>query len=103
MYETGTRSETKSDTVLAPPAPEIDLMAARWDGISRTYSPEDVLRLRGSVRIEHTLAQMNQFQVLAQVFWHARESHGPLVRVVGMLVNRRVQVRPLASYPAPSA
>jgi hypothetical protein len=52
---------------------------------------------------EHTLAQMNQFQVLAQVFRHARTSHGPIVRVVGMLVNRRVRVRPLASYPAPRA
>jgi hypothetical protein len=52
---------------------------------------------------EHTLAQRNQFQVLAQVFRHARESHGQIVRVVGMLVNRRVQVRPLASYPAPIA
>jgi hypothetical protein len=52
---------------------------------------------------EHTLAQMNQFQVLAQVFRHVRESHGPIVRVVGMLVNRRVRVRPLASYPAPIA
>ncbi|HKP53874.1 MAG TPA: isocitrate lyase [Chloroflexia bacterium] len=30
----------------------------RWDGITRPYSPEDVLKLRGSVRIEHTLARM---------------------------------------------
>jgi isocitrate lyase len=31
--------------------------APRWDGISRDYSPEDVIRLRGSLRIEHTLAR----------------------------------------------
>src|SRR5439155_13079560 len=49
---------------------------------------------------EHTLAQMNQFQVLAQMYRHARERHTQVVRVVAMLVNRRVQVRPLASYPA---
>jgi isocitrate lyase len=55
MYETGTRSETKHQ---ASPAAAIDPMAARWNGIERTYSPEDVGRLRGSVRIEHTLAQM---------------------------------------------
>jgi isocitrate lyase len=30
----------------------------RWRGIERTYSGEDVVRLRGSVRIEHTLARM---------------------------------------------
>lgn len=30
----------------------------RWKGIRRDYSPEDVLKLRGSIRIEHTLADM---------------------------------------------
>lgn len=29
----------------------------RYEGVRRPYSPEDVLRLRGSVLIEHTLAQ----------------------------------------------
>jgi len=29
----------------------------RWDGIERTYSAEDVVRLRGSVREEYTLAR----------------------------------------------
>ena len=32
--------------------------AGRWNGISRTYETADVLRLRGSVRIEHTLAEL---------------------------------------------
>ncbi|HET9233922.1 MAG TPA: isocitrate lyase, partial [Candidatus Eisenbacteria bacterium] len=30
----------------------------RWNGVFRPYSSEDVRRLRGSVRIEHTLADM---------------------------------------------
>lgn len=30
----------------------------RWEGIERPYSAEDVLRLRGSVHIEHTLAKI---------------------------------------------
>jgi isocitrate lyase len=30
----------------------------RWDGIERTYSDEDVRRLRGSVHVEHTLARL---------------------------------------------
>ena len=34
------------------PAPE-----GRFDGIERPYTPEDVLRLRGSVPVAHTLAQ----------------------------------------------
>ncbi|MCA1041867.1 isocitrate lyase [Bacillus infantis] len=32
-------------------------MDKRWKGIERPYSAEDVLKLRGSVRIEHTLAR----------------------------------------------
>ncbi|PTQ12642.1 isocitrate lyase [Sphingomonas oleivorans] len=38
----------------------LDLVAAppgRFDGIRRTYRPEDVERLRGSLAIEHTLAR----------------------------------------------
>ncbi len=37
---------------LVPSAPE-----GRFDGIERPYTPEDVLRLRGSVPITHTLAE----------------------------------------------
>ena len=32
--------------------------STRWDGIERPYTSEDVERLRGSVRIEHTLARL---------------------------------------------
>ena len=31
--------------------------AGRFDGIERPYTPEDVLRLRGSVPITHSLAE----------------------------------------------
>ncbi len=30
----------------------------RWKGITRPYSPHDVVKLRGSIHIEHTLARM---------------------------------------------
>ena len=30
----------------------------RWAGIERTYTAEDVDRLRGSVQVEHTLARL---------------------------------------------
>jgi isocitrate lyase len=30
----------------------------RWAGIERDYTPEDVIKLRGSIRIEHTLARL---------------------------------------------
>ncbi len=50
--------------------------------------------------VEHTNAQLNIFQALAQVYRHAREGHTRTVRVVAMLVNRRVRECPLKSYPA---
>lgn len=49
--------------------------------------------------VEHSLAQMNQFQALAQVFRHDHERHSGLTRIVAGLVNRRVAQRPLRTYP----
>jgi isocitrate lyase len=40
------------------PATGKDSMPGRWDGITRPYSDADVKRLRGSVRIEYTLADL---------------------------------------------
>jgi hypothetical protein len=50
--------------------------------------------------VEHSLAQMNQFQALAQVFRHDRQKHSGLTRIVAGLVNRRIAQRPLKTYPA---
>ena len=41
------------------------LQESRWDGITRTYSAQEVLNLRGSFPIEYTLARMG-----AERFWH---------------------------------
>jgi hypothetical protein len=49
--------------------------------------------------VEHSLAQMNQFQSLAQTWRHDRERHSAVTRVVAGLVNRRIAQRPLKSYP----
>jgi isocitrate lyase len=38
--------------------------SSRWSGITRAYGAEDVVRLRGSVRVEHTLARLG-----AEKFW----------------------------------
>ena len=32
--------------------------APRWSGIARPYSAEDVVRLRGSFAVEHTIARL---------------------------------------------
>jgi isocitrate lyase len=58
----------------------------RWEGIKRPYSPEDVLRLRGSVQIEHTLARMG-----AQRLWQLLSTE-PYVAALGALTgNQAVQ------------
>lgn len=51
--------------------------------------------------VEHSLAQLNRFTVLRQVFrGQKRERHGEVIRVVGKLVNRRLAVKPLKTYAA---
>ncbi len=58
----------------------------RWQGITRPYSAEDVVRLRGSVPIEHTLARRG-----AEKLWAGMTLHGP-VRALGALTgNQAVQ------------
>ena len=54
---------------------------------------------RYRIVVEHTNAQLNQFQVLAQVYRHAREGHSRVVRAVAYLVDRRIRERPLKCYP----
>jgi hypothetical protein len=51
--------------------------------------------------VEHTIAQLNRFTVLRQVFrGQKRERHTEVIRVVGKLVNRRLAVKPLKTYAA---
>lgn len=40
---------------------------SRWDGINRPYSAEEVIRLRGSLQIEHTLAKTGANKLWAQL------------------------------------
>jgi hypothetical protein len=49
--------------------------------------------------VEHTNAQLNQFQVLAQVYRHALAGHSHVFRAVAYLVDGRIRQRPLKSYP----
>src|SRR5579859_4923578 len=58
----------------------------RWAGVERPYTPEHVLRLRGSVRIEYTLARMG-----AERLWHLLHFE-PYVAALGALTgNQAVQ------------
>ena len=58
----------------------------RWQGIERTYSAEDVVRLRGSVQEEHTLARAG-----AERLWRLLHD-GEYVNALGALTgNQAVQ------------
>jgi isocitrate lyase len=60
--------------------------SGRWEGIERPYTAEDVVRLRGSVRIEYTLARMG-----AERLWELMHEE-PYVRALGALTgNQAVQ------------
>jgi isocitrate/methylisocitrate lyase len=53
----------------------------RWTGIERTYTAEDVIRLRGSCKVEHTLARHG-----AERLWHLLE-RTPYVSALGALTG----------------
>jgi len=64
----------------------------------KAYNRE-VARYR--IVVEHTMAQLNRFTVLRQVFrGQQRVRHGEVVRVVARLVNRRLRVKPLKTNAA---
>jgi transposase len=54
---------------------------------------------RYRIVVEHTNAQLNQFQALSQVYRHGRTGHSRVVRAVAFLVDQRIRQRPLKSYP----
>ncbi|HEY8131361.1 MAG TPA: isocitrate lyase [Thermoanaerobaculia bacterium] len=59
---------------------------SRWSGITRDYSAEDVLRLRGSIDIKYTLAEMG-----AERLWELLQSD-PFVAALGALTgNQAIQ------------
>lgn len=59
----------------------------RWSGVRRAYTADEVLRLRGTVQIEHSLARMG-----AERLWQLLHSE-PFVRSLGAVTgNQAVQM-----------
>ncbi len=58
----------------------------RWQGIRRTYGAADVLRLRGHVRIEHTLARLG-----AEKFWRLLHQETPVCALGALTGNQAIQ------------
>jgi isocitrate lyase len=60
--------------------------AGRFDGIERPYSVEDVLRLRGSLPIEHTLARRGALRL-----WELLQQDEPVRALGAMSGNQAMQ------------
>src|ERR671917_2329233 len=58
----------------------------RWAGIVRPYSAEDIVRLRGSIRIEHTLARMG-----AERLWELMHTRDYVASLGALTGNQAVQ------------
>ena len=66
----------------------------RWRGVKRGYSAEDVVRLRGSVQIEHTLARLG-----AEKLWKLVNER-PYVNSLGALTGNQAVQQVRAGVPA---
>jgi isocitrate lyase len=72
-----------------PPPPDLlrDAPGGRWAGVTRTYTAEDVERLRGSVHVQHTLAERG-----ARRLWQMLHDE-PYLHALGALTgNQAVQM-----------
>ena len=58
----------------------------RWQGIKREYSAEEVVRLRGSVVVEHTLARLG-----AEKLWRLVNQEKPLCALGALTGNQAIQ------------
>ena len=58
----------------------------RWKGIQRDYSAADVVKLRGSVLIEHTLARLG-----AEKLWRLINQEKPLCALGALTGNQAIQ------------
>ena len=64
-----------------------DWDTSRWKGITRTYSPGDVSRLRGTVRIEYSLARAG-----AEKLWRMLQNESYIAALGALTGNQAVQM-----------
>ena len=58
----------------------------RWDGIKRPYSAEEVVKLRGSINIEYTIAKRG-----AEKFWNLLQKNEPVCALGAVTGNQAIQ------------
>src|SRR5260370_11903213 len=83
------KTMAKTFEQLVPNAPK-----GRFDGISRPYTPAEVERLRGSVKIEYTLAEKG-----ANRLWNSLQTE-PFVNSLGAVTGNHAMQHARACLPA---
>ncbi|WP_036138304.1 isocitrate lyase [Luteibacter sp. 9135] len=66
----------------------------RWQGIERPYTADDVVKLRGTIQVEHTLARHG-----AERLWHALHER-PYVNALGALTGNQAMQQVKAGLQA---
>ncbi|RDY65594.1 isocitrate lyase [Lysobacter soli] len=66
----------------------------RWAGITRPYCPQDVVRLRGTVQVEHSIAKLG-----AEKLWNSLQSE-PFVNALGALTGNQAMQQVKAGLKA---
>jgi len=85
--ETLSPEEKAAQRALAQQALNHDWMSnPRWQGVERPYTAEDVLRLRGSIHIEHTLARIG-----AERLWDLLQTESYINSLGAVTGNQAVQ------------
>jgi len=64
----------------------MNLTTPRWEGVNRPYSPEDVSRLSGSIKIDYTLAQTG-----AEKLWNKFHSQNYVSALGALTGNQAMQ------------
>lgn len=59
---------------------------SRWKGVTRSYSPEEVLKLRGSIKIDYSLAQMGAMRL-----WELMQKEDYIHALGALTGNQAVQ------------
>ena len=59
----------------------------RWAGVERPYTADDVVRLRGTVQVEHTLARLG-----AERLWHLLQTESYVPCLGAMTGNQAIQM-----------
>src|SRR5215203_2849264 len=86
-------TETQTFTGTLAPLPTAEdialewITSPRWQGIARTYSATDVVRLRGTVQEEHTLARRG-----AERLWHLLQTEDYVAALGALTGNQAVQM-----------